>query len=60
MKIVTLWKRSGDNLVVVGVFFNSLRYKVAFLFPAVIHYILFPQMNGVGALPARVSFIISA
>lgn len=60
MKIATLWKRSGDNLVVVGVFFNSLRYKVAFLFPAVIHYILFPQMNGVGVLPARVSFIISA
>lgn len=58
VKNMTLWKRSGDNLVVTVVFFNSIRYKVTFVFPAVIHYTLAPQMNGVGASPARVSFII--
>lgn len=38
VKTVILWERSGDNSVVTGVFFSSIRYKVAFLFPAVIHY----------------------
>jgi len=47
MKNMTLWKRLRDNLVVAGVFFNSIRYEVAFLFPAVIHYTLAPQTNEV-------------
>lgn len=38
VKNVTLWKRSGDNSVVAGVFFNSIMYQVAFLFPTVIHH----------------------
>lgn len=59
VKNMTLWKMSRDNSVVTGVFFNSIRYKIASLFPAVIHCTLAPQMNGVGTLPARVSFIIS-
>ena len=40
VKNVTLWKRSDDYSVVAGMFFNSISYKVAFLFPAVIHYTL--------------------